>query len=79
MTITFSKFIMQDATNGSWWLTFGNDGHVVGYWPKKLCTYMADSANIVGLIGTVGAAVGEPWEAVSGPTLKKERQLTSSK
>ncbi|XP_062182056.1 protein neprosin-like [Phragmites australis] len=51
--------IMQDTVTGNWWLTYGNESHPVGYWPKELFSYLADAANEIGWFGVVGAAHGE--------------------
>nr|XP_043610864.1 uncharacterized protein LOC122582524 [Erigeron canadensis] len=38
--------IWKDPEEGNWWMQFGN-GKVLGYWPAKLFSYLADSASLI--------------------------------
>ncbi|KAL6875715.1 hypothetical protein ACP4OV_013228 [Aristida adscensionis] len=70
--------VFKDKKSGNWWLTYGNDYHVVGYWPKELFTYLADAADSVHWFCLVAAARGEPTPPMgSGRSLMEEaEQLT---
>ncbi|KAL6660630.1 hypothetical protein ACP70R_001665 [Stipagrostis hirtigluma subsp. patula] len=52
--------VFKDMNSGNWWLTYGDDYHLVGYWPKELFTYMPDAADSIHWVGMVVAARGEP-------------------
>ncbi|VAI16813.1 unnamed protein product [Triticum turgidum subsp. durum] len=53
-----NTFVYQD-TNSNWWVKFGKEGTVVGYWPGELFGYLKSK-------GTVGYWGG----LVEGPTIK---------
>lgn len=38
--------LLQDPTEGHWWMQFGND-YVLGYWPSFLFSYLAESASMI--------------------------------
>ncbi|KAJ3692319.1 hypothetical protein LUZ60_012669 [Juncus effusus] len=42
--------LFQDSNTGNWWLAFGREKKLVGYWPKSLLTHMVH--------GAIGAAWG---------------------
>ncbi|KAL8092068.1 hypothetical protein AgCh_034377 [Apium graveolens] len=36
-----------DPNGGNWWMKYGNDNEVVGYWPASLFTNLADGADMI--------------------------------
>lgn len=42
-----SILIWKDPKEGHWWMQFGNQGTVLGYWPSFLFSYLADSATMI--------------------------------
>ncbi|XP_045825617.1 uncharacterized protein LOC123917814 [Trifolium pratense] len=42
-----SILIWKDPKEGHWWMQFGNDGTVMGYWPSFLFSYLAESATMI--------------------------------
>lgn len=41
-----SILVWKDPEQGNWWMQFGN-GHVLGYWPGSLFSYLTDSATMI--------------------------------
>ncbi|XP_071716194.1 protein neprosin-like [Rutidosis leptorrhynchoides] len=41
-----SILVWKDPEQGNWWMQFGN-GHVLGYWPASLFSYLTDSATMI--------------------------------
>ncbi|XP_074351659.1 protein neprosin-like [Apium graveolens] len=39
--------LWRDPNGGNWWMKYGNDNEVVGYWPASLFTNLADGADMI--------------------------------
>ncbi|KAK1393699.1 Neprosin 2 [Heracleum sosnowskyi] len=42
-----SILLWKDPNGGDWWLKYGNDNEVIGYWPASLFTNLADGADMI--------------------------------
>ena len=40
-----------------WWLQYGDEKAIVGYWYASICTYLADSASMIGWGGGVANTI----------------------
>ncbi|KAG8089631.1 hypothetical protein GUJ93_ZPchr0011g27423 [Zizania palustris] len=49
------------AQDENWYLLFGEDEELVGYWPNQLLPHMYEAASIVSWGGITNAAPGEPF------------------
>ncbi|XP_075641985.1 protein neprosin-like [Castanea sativa] len=55
------KFMLfWDSSNGNWFLKFGQDETVIGFWPKNVFTALGDGANYVEWGGEVFSPPGVP-------------------
>ncbi|KAH0434980.1 hypothetical protein IEQ34_001692 [Dendrobium chrysotoxum] len=52
--------VWKDPKHGHWWLEFGS-GLLVGYWPSRLFTHLADSANMVQFGGEIFNSHSSPF------------------
>ncbi|XP_075641954.1 protein neprosin-like [Castanea sativa] len=68
------KFMLfWDSSNGNWFLKFGQDETVIGFWPKNVFTALGDGANFVEWGGEVFSPPGVPSPPMgSGIKLKKD-------
>ncbi|XP_075641956.1 uncharacterized protein LOC142613477 [Castanea sativa] len=60
----------QDSSNGNWFLKFGQDETVIGFWPKNVFTALGDGANYV----EWGGEVFSPPD-VPSPPMGSDRNL----
>ncbi|KAK9985098.1 hypothetical protein SO802_034623 [Lithocarpus litseifolius] len=49
-----------DSSNGNWFLKFGQDETVIGFWPKNVFTALGEGANYVEWGGEVFSPLGVP-------------------
>ncbi|XP_075641984.1 protein neprosin-like [Castanea sativa] len=52
--------LFWDSSNGNWFLKFGQDETVIGFWPKNVFTALGDGANYVEWGGEVFSPPGVP-------------------
>ncbi|CAJ2636213.1 unnamed protein product [Trifolium pratense] len=48
-----SLMIWKDPKNGNWWLEYGSNGEIIGYWPSSLFTQLKDHATMVQFGGEI--------------------------
>ncbi|XP_075641955.1 protein neprosin-like [Castanea sativa] len=63
---TFTK----DSSNGNWFLKFGQDETVIGFWPKNVFTALGDEANYVEWGGEVFSPPGVPSPPMGSGQIK---------